>query len=107
MAVTTNPKTYGASPGELPNFSGDTDVCEAHEKMKSIRGDAVWMNYFTPTYTIHKLPINSFLRDLNNEVIFCVIAGFFPACLSGRFEEMPFAGLYIVSCGVPKSHTSS
>jgi hypothetical protein len=103
MAVATDPRPCGAPHGDLPIFSGDTDLCEAHERMEDIRGDAVWMNDFTPTRTAHKRLINCLLRYLKDEDICCAIAGFFPAYLSGRFEDMPFAGLYIASCVVPKS----
>jgi hypothetical protein len=62
LAVTTDPNTYGASQRELPIFSRDTDLCETHERIESIRGDAVLMNDFTPTHTMHKLLISSLLN---------------------------------------------
>jgi hypothetical protein len=90
---------FGATRLELPVFAGDTYLCEAHEMMEGVIGHAVWLGDLTPARTSQERLVDSLLGYLSDEGVCCVILGFFPAYLARRFDDMPFARLYIASYG--------
>jgi hypothetical protein len=70
----------------IPVFSGDTDLGDAHEKMENLVGFGAWLDDFDPASAPHRGVIDSLLRFLDSKGVFSVKTGLYPVFMAGRIE---------------------
>jgi hypothetical protein len=86
-------------------FYGDIDLHESHEKMESMAGCCVRMDYFVTVNSLQKRLVKYLLWHPHSEGVCCTIQGLFPAHQAGRLKQILFAGLYIAICGTPETES--
>jgi hypothetical protein len=70
----------------IPDFSGNTDLYDAHKKMEDLVDYGVWLDDFEPASAPQRRVIDSLLRFLDSQGVCCIISGLYPAFMAGRIE---------------------
>jgi hypothetical protein len=87
--MAAKPRRFDTVWANIPVFSGETDLGDAHEKMEDLVGFGVWVDDFNPASVSHRRAIDSLLRFLDSKGVCCVISGLYPAFMAGRIKLSP------------------